>query len=103
MTNTVPVKRGARAAAPPLPEGQIELAEPPVLGEPAGADFGTALAYLPMGLGMAAMAVGFSLANGSPTTYMMSGMMGMTIVSAAARTDSERMSCVEPASTMTVP
>ncbi|MBC9730533.1 type VII secretion protein EccCa [Streptomyces sp. TRM68367] len=80
MTNTVPVKRGVRAAAPPLPEGQIELAEPPVLGEPAGIDFGTALAYLPMGLGMAAMAVGFSLTNGSPTTYMMSGMMGISMV-----------------------
>lgn len=80
MTNTVPVKRGSRATAPEMPEGEIELAEPPVLGEPASADFGSALAFLPMGLGSAAMAVGLSLGNGSPTTYMMSGMMGVSMI-----------------------
>lgn len=80
MTNTVPVKRGSRAPAPAMPEGEIELAEPPVLGEPASADFGSALAFLPMGLGSAVMAVGLSLGNGSPTTYMMSGMMGVSMI-----------------------
>jgi S-DNA-T family DNA segregation ATPase FtsK/SpoIIIE len=63
-----------------MPEGEVELAEPPVLGEPASADFGSALAFLPMGLGSAAMAVGLSLGNGSPTTYMMSGMMGVSMI-----------------------
>ncbi|MEH0581030.1 type VII secretion protein EccCa [Streptomyces sp. B21-108] len=80
MTNTVPVKRGSRVSAPEMPEGEIELAEPPVLGEPAGVEFGSALAFLPMGLGSAAMAVGVSLGNGSPTTYMMSGMMGVSMI-----------------------
>ncbi|KUO05527.1 type VII secretion protein EccCa [Streptomyces caeruleatus] len=80
MTNTLPVRRGSRAAAPEMPEGEIELAEPPVLGEPASVDFGSALAFLPMGLGSAAMAVGLSLGNGSPTTYMMSGMMGVSMI-----------------------
>ncbi|WP_128429823.1 type VII secretion protein EccCa [Streptomyces cyaneus] len=80
MTNTVPVKRGSRATAPEMPEGEIELAEPPVLGEPASVEFGSALAFLPMGLGSAAMAVGLSMGNGSPTTYMMSGMMGVSMI-----------------------
>ena len=80
MTNTVPVKRGSRTAAPPMPEGEVELAEPPVLGEPASADFGSALAFLPMGLGSAVMAVGLSMGHGSPTTYMMSGMMGVSMI-----------------------
>ncbi|MFE7271398.1 type VII secretion protein EccCa [Streptomyces sp. NPDC057623] len=80
MTNTVPVKRGSRATPPAMPEGEIELAEPPVLGEPASVEFGSALAFLPMGLGSAAMAVGLSMGNGSPTTYMMSGMMGVSMI-----------------------
>ena len=80
MTNTVAVKRGSRATGPELPEGEIELAEPPVLGEPASADFGSALAFLPMGLGSAVMAVGLSMGHGSPTTYMMSGMMGISMI-----------------------
>jgi S-DNA-T family DNA segregation ATPase FtsK/SpoIIIE len=64
-----------------MPEGQIELAEPPVLGEPAGADFGSALMYLPMGLGTGAMVLMFSMRSAGPTTYMMSGMMGVAMVS----------------------
>ncbi len=64
-----------------MPEGQIELAEPPVLGEPAGADFGSALMYLPMGLGTGAMILMFSMRSAGPTTYMMSGMMGVAMVS----------------------
>ncbi|QMU80331.1 type VII secretion protein EccCa [Streptacidiphilus sp. PB12-B1b] len=64
-----------------MPEGQVELAEPPVLGEPAGADFGSALMYLPMGLGTGAMVLMFSMRSAGPTTYMMSGMMGVAMVS----------------------
>ena len=64
-----------------MPEGHIELAEPPVLGEPAGADFGSALMYLPMGLGTGAMVLMFSMRSAGPTTYMMSGMMGVAMVS----------------------
>jgi S-DNA-T family DNA segregation ATPase FtsK/SpoIIIE len=64
-----------------MPEGQIELAEPPVLGEPASTDFGSALMYLPMGLGAGAMVLMFSMRSAGPTTYMMSGMMGVAMVS----------------------
>ncbi|MFF7189955.1 hypothetical protein ACFZAR_33050 [Streptomyces sp. NPDC008222] len=74
-------KRSPRAGGPQLPEGEVELAEPPVLGEPAGADFGSALMYLPMGLGTGAMVLMFSLRSAGPTTYLMSGMMGVAVIS----------------------
>ncbi|MEV7325861.1 type VII secretion protein EccCa [Streptomyces sp. NPDC093970] len=63
-----------------MPEGQVELAEPPVLGEPATADFGSVMTYLPMGLGTGAMVLMFSVGNGGPSTYLMSGMMGVAMV-----------------------
>jgi S-DNA-T family DNA segregation ATPase FtsK/SpoIIIE len=64
-----------------MPEGQVELAEPPVLGEPATADFGSVMLYLPMGLGSGAMVLMFSVGSGGASTYMMSGMMGIAMVS----------------------
>ncbi|WP_327138326.1 type VII secretion protein EccCa (plasmid) [Streptomyces sp. NBC_01340] len=64
-----------------MPEGQVELAEPPVLGEPATADFGSVMLYLPMGLGSGAMVLMFSVGSGGATTYLMSGMMGVAMVS----------------------
>lgn len=64
-----------------MPEGQVELAEPPVLGEPASADFSSALMYLPMGLGTAAMALMFSVGRANPMSFMMAGMMGMAMIS----------------------
>ncbi|MYR84455.1 hypothetical protein GTY41_05695, partial [Streptomyces sp. SID685] len=79
--STVVAKRSPRAEGPQLPEGQVELAEPPVLGEPASADFGSALMYLPMALGSGAMVLMFSMRSAGPTTYMMSGMMGVAMVS----------------------
>ncbi|MBY8888878.1 type VII secretion protein EccCa [Streptomyces sp. PTM05] len=79
--STVVAKRSPRLEGPQLPEGQVELAEPPVLGEPANADFGSALMYLPMGLGTGAMVLMFSMRSAGPTTYMMSGMMGIAMVS----------------------
>ena len=75
------VKRSQRVAGPALPTGEVKLAEPPVLGEPASLDFGSAMVYLPMGLGSAAMVMMFSIAGSSPTVYMMSGMMGVSMVS----------------------
>jgi type VII secretion protein EccCa/type VII secretion protein EccCb len=74
------VKRSQRVTGPALPAGEVELAEPPVLGEPASLDFGSALVYLPMGLGSAAMVMMFSIAGSSPTVYMMSGMMGVSMM-----------------------
>jgi S-DNA-T family DNA segregation ATPase FtsK/SpoIIIE len=64
-----------------MPEGQIELAEPPVLGEPATADLGSMVGMMPMALGMGTMALMFSVANGSTTTYLTSGMMGASMIS----------------------
>jgi DNA segregation ATPase FtsK/SpoIIIE, S-DNA-T family len=74
------VKRAPRVSGPPMPEGRVEMAEPPVLGEPAIADLGSMVGMLPMALGMGTMALMFSVADGSPTTYMMSGMMGTSMI-----------------------
>jgi DNA segregation ATPase FtsK/SpoIIIE, S-DNA-T family len=79
--STVIAKRSPRAEGPAMPEGMIELAEPPVLGEPASVDFSSALMYLPMGLGTAAMALMFSIGNANPMTFVMGGMMGMAMIS----------------------
>jgi ESX secretion system protein EccC len=73
------VKRAPRNPGPPIPEGQVELAEPPVLGEPAHADLASMAGMMPMALGLGTMALMFSVANGSSSTYMMSGMMGASM------------------------
>lgn len=78
--NTIVVKRSTRASGPDMPQGEIELQEPPVLGEPPEPDFRSILMYLPMGLGMAAMTVMFSTGSGSPLRYMMGGMMGVAMI-----------------------
>ncbi|HET6500289.1 MAG TPA: type VII secretion protein EccCa [Amycolatopsis sp.] len=77
-------KRAPRTAGPPMPSGEVELGEPPALGEPAQLDFGSALVYLPMGLGSAAMVLMFSVGGSSPTMYTMSGLMGMSMISMSA-------------------
>ena len=74
------VKRAPRVSGPPLPEGRVELAEPPVLGEPATADLGSMVGMMPMALGMGTMALMFSVGSGSASTYLMSGMMGASMV-----------------------
>ncbi|MFI0216912.1 type VII secretion protein EccCa [Streptomyces lydicus] len=79
--STVIVKRSPRADGPPMPSGRVELAEPPVLGEPATADLGSVLLYLPMGLGTTAMVLMFSTGGSSPTSYLMSGVMGIAMLS----------------------
>jgi S-DNA-T family DNA segregation ATPase FtsK/SpoIIIE len=63
-----------------MPEGRVEMAEPPALGEPATADLGSMIGMLPMALGAGSMALMFSVSNGSPSTYMMSGMMGTSMI-----------------------
>lgn len=78
--NTTIVKRPPRASGPQTPEGQIELAQPPVLGEPAMADLGSVVVMLPMGIGAGAMGMMF-VVGGSTSTYMMSGMMGIGMMS----------------------
>jgi DNA segregation ATPase FtsK/SpoIIIE, S-DNA-T family len=81
---TVIVRRGPRAAGPEMPSGQVELAEPPILPEPSGGDAGSALGFLPMILGGAAMGLMFTVSRGSPETYLMSGMMGTSMMAMGA-------------------
>ncbi|MFD9391147.1 type VII secretion protein EccCa [Streptomyces sp. NPDC060000] len=78
--NTVVVKRPPRVSGPEVPEGRIELAQPPVLGEPAAADLGSVMVVLPMGIGFGAMALMFTVGS-STSTYLMSGMMGVGMMS----------------------
>ncbi|WP_417847139.1 type VII secretion protein EccCa [Streptomyces viridiviolaceus] len=63
-----------------MPEGRIELAEPPILGEPAAADLGSVMVVLPMGIGFGAMALMFTIGS-STSMYLMSGMMGIGMMS----------------------
>ncbi|MFF4490854.1 type VII secretion protein EccCa [Streptomyces sp. NPDC001544] len=79
--STVVVKRSPRVPGPEAPEDQIELAEPPILPEPPTADLSSALVFLPMLLGVGAMVMMFTLGARSTTTYMMSGMMGVAMIS----------------------
>ncbi|MGW3980200.1 type VII secretion protein EccCa [Streptomyces mirabilis] len=78
--STQVVKRGSRAGGPEAPEGQVELAEPPLLGEPVTADFSSVLTYLPMALMSGAMVLMYSSRGGSTSTYLMSGMMGVAML-----------------------
>ena len=84
VMGTVIVRRGPRVAGPQLPAGQVELAEPPILAEPGGADVSSTLGFLPMVLGGAAMGLMFSVSSGSPETYLMSGMMGTSMMAMGA-------------------
>ncbi|WP_263252834.1 type VII secretion protein EccCa [Saccharopolyspora rosea] len=79
--STVTVKRPPRAAGPEMPEGEVELQEPPVMAEPAALDFRSAAMYLPMGIGSAAMVMMFASSSGSPAMYMVGGVMGVGMMS----------------------
>ncbi|MGO1056147.1 type VII secretion protein EccCa [Crossiella sp. CA198] len=79
--STVTAKRGPRQAGPAQPAGQIELQEPPVLGEPASRDFTSAVSMLPMGIGSIIMVLSFSGIGGtSPMTYLIGGGMGVSMM-----------------------
>jgi DNA segregation ATPase FtsK/SpoIIIE, S-DNA-T family len=77
-------RRRPRGEGPPMPSGQLELAEPPVLSEPSSADMSSMAGFLPMGLGVGMMVLMFSVAKGSTDTYLMSGMMGTSMVGMGA-------------------
>src|ERR1700677_1167338 len=77
---TVVFRRGPRAEGPPMPSGQLELAERPVLTEPGSADMNSMIVFLPMGVGAATMVLMFSIAKGSTETYLISGMMGTSMM-----------------------
>ncbi|HEX3783008.1 MAG TPA: type VII secretion protein EccCa [Pseudonocardiaceae bacterium] len=78
---TVTVKRGPRATGPAMPEGQIELQEPPVLPEAAQRDLGSFAMYLPMAIGSMVMVMSFSTGSeSSPLTYVVGGGMGLSMM-----------------------
>ncbi|MEU7476482.1 type VII secretion protein EccCa [Lentzea sp. NPDC042327] len=84
--STVTAKRGPRAEGPPMPEGQEELQEPPVMPEPAVRDFSSVLMFLPMALGPIAMILIFSSmgsSGGSPFIFIMAGAMSIGMVAMA--------------------
>jgi len=79
--STVTIKRGGRAASPDLPEGQIELQEPPVTAEPAARDVSSVMMMLPMAMGSVAMVMMFSLGgNGGVMMYIVGGGMAVGMV-----------------------
>jgi S-DNA-T family DNA segregation ATPase FtsK/SpoIIIE len=82
--STIIVKRSRRQPGSAMPEGEVELAEPPVLPEAATADFGSTLGFLPMALGGGMMALLFSVGGGSKSTYLISGVMGVSMMSMGA-------------------
>ncbi|MFI5492931.1 type VII secretion protein EccCa [Actinoplanes sp. NPDC051859] len=73
--STVTVKRPPRAEGPTMPEGQVDMQEPPVMAEPAPLDFRSFLMILPMSLGMGGMMMMFGMFNRSPAMYVMGGVM----------------------------
>ncbi|BCY13391.1 type VII secretion protein EccCa [Actinoplanes sp. L3-i22] len=78
----VTVKRPPRVDPPKLPDGQVELQEPPVMAEPAQPDFRAFMMVIPMGLGMGGMFLLYGMSNRSPAMYVMGivmavGMAGM--------------------------
>ena len=80
---SVVVKRPPRVAGPEAPQEQVELAEPPVMGEPAQMEFSSALMMLPMGLGGGAMVLMFAVGGaggGSPMIYIFGGVMGVSVI-----------------------
>jgi len=78
------IRRGPRAAGPELPSGQVELAEPPILSDSGGGDTSSAIGFLPMILGAGAMSLLFTVSKGSPETYLLSGMMGTSMIGMGA-------------------
>ncbi|MFD9958327.1 type VII secretion protein EccCa [Amycolatopsis sp. NPDC058986] len=79
--STYIVKRGPRAQGPEMPEGEVELQEPPVLEEQAPGDLHSMLTVLPMGLGAMVMILTFAgVGGGSPVIYLLGGGMGISML-----------------------
>ncbi len=82
--STVTVKRPPRADGPPMPSGEVELQEPPVMAEPAPMDLRSFMMVLPMGLGMGAMIMMYGMYSNSSVAYLMGGMMGGGMIAMGA-------------------
>ena len=79
--STVIVKRPPRAEGPVMPDGSVELAEPPVMAEPAPLDMRSFLMVVPMGLGMGGMIMMFGVFQRSSVAYLMGGVMAVGMLS----------------------
>jgi S-DNA-T family DNA segregation ATPase FtsK/SpoIIIE len=78
--STVTFKRPQRLSGPELPEGQVQLEEPPVMAEHSGRDLNSTMMFLPMGIGAVAMVLMFTMSGGSPMMFVMGGAMGVSMV-----------------------
>ena len=64
-----------------MPDGRVEMQEPPVMAEPAPLDLRSFFMMLPMGLGMGAMMMMYGMSSRSPVMYVMGGAMGIGMIS----------------------
>jgi DNA segregation ATPase FtsK/SpoIIIE, S-DNA-T family len=72
-------ERPPRRPGPELPHGEIMIEAPPMLPEPNNSA-SQALMYLPMALGTGAMALMWTSAASGPSTYLISGLYGMSMM-----------------------
>ncbi|SHH05767.1 type VII secretion protein EccCa [Streptoalloteichus hindustanus] len=78
--STFVISRPPRRPGPPLPQGELELQEPPALPEAQGADVSSVLTYLPMGLGSGATVLMFANPGANSGMYVASGLMALSTV-----------------------
>ncbi|MFB9909049.1 type VII secretion protein EccCa [Allokutzneria oryzae] len=74
------ITRPPRQPGPALPQGELELQEPPALPEVAAGDMSAVLMYLPMGLGSGATVLLFASPSAGPMSYIASGLMALSTV-----------------------
>lgn len=74
------INRQPRQPGPQMPQGQMELQEPPELPEVIASDPASAMMYLPMGLGSASTVLMATNTNANPMMYLSSGLMGVATV-----------------------
>jgi DNA segregation ATPase FtsK/SpoIIIE, S-DNA-T family len=77
--STVVITRAQRAPGPPLPQGEVELQEPPALPELDGGGFRQAMTVLPMLGASSGTLLTFSQPNSGPLTYLGGGMMALSM------------------------
>src|SRR4051794_2223414 len=76
--SVVPVRRGARRAAPALPDGEFALPVPPVPAPAAGARWGQLAMAVPMLAGTVATALLFAGRDGGTYSYVVGGVFGVS-------------------------
>ncbi|WP_329956381.1 type VII secretion protein EccCa [Catenulispora pinistramenti] len=77
---TILFRRPARQSAPPIPAGDIALIPPPAVAENDGDAMGSALQFLPMGLGSLGSVLMFTSRGASPQGMLGGGMLGLSSI-----------------------